>query len=106
MDTNACYFDGSAVVKFPSRTIENCKDMAKKEDPEESDDAVSPEVTRTSSSPPCSCTCMCMGVDALSSPRSRGGVVKILRVNIGIGSFQLGVYVMTAIITGLGMVLL
>ena len=111
MDSNSCHFDGSAMVKHPSRKIEDCKYLARKqkekeEVPEETVDEVSPETTSTDSSTPCSCTCMCMGIDSASSPRSRGGVVEISRVDVGIGSFQLGIYVITAIITGLGMVLL
>lgn len=107
-DANACHFDGSAMSKVPSRTVDVCSAMTKneKEVLEPSIEAVSPEATRTSSSTPCSCTCLCMGMDSVSASRSRGGTVIHMRVNVGIGSFQLGLYVTTAVVAGLGMVLL
>jgi len=108
LDTNACHFDGSAMSKVPSRTVDVCAAMAKEgeEVTEESIETVSPDPSHTSSSTPCSCTCLCMGMDVAGTSRSRGGAVTHLRVNVGIGSFQLALYILTAVVTGLGMVIL
>lgn len=105
-DVNACHFDGSAMTKVASRTVDECAATAKEEIEEQSIETVSPEPSRTSSSTPCSCTCLCMGMDTASTSRSRGDTVTHLRVNVGIGSFQLALYILTAVVTGLGMVVL